>query len=37
VFDEILEIDQVEDIPNVKRLKGADNAYRIRVGLLHGL
>jgi mRNA-degrading endonuclease RelE of RelBE toxin-antitoxin system len=32
VFDEILEIDQVEDIPNVKRLKGADNAYRIRVG-----
>ncbi|MFB2968380.1 type II toxin-antitoxin system RelE/ParE family toxin [Aerosakkonema sp. BLCC-F183] len=32
VFDEIPDIPNFEDIPNLKKLKGYENAYRIRLG-----
>lgn len=32
VFDEIPQLEQIQSIPNVKKLKGKDNAYRIRLG-----
>ncbi|MBD2653590.1 type II toxin-antitoxin system RelE/ParE family toxin [Synechocystis sp. FACHB-383] len=32
VFDEIPQLEQIQSIPNVKKLKGEDNAYRIRLG-----
>ncbi|MBE9195177.1 type II toxin-antitoxin system RelE/ParE family toxin [Synechocystis sp. LEGE 06083] len=32
VFNEIPQLEQIQSIPNVKKLKGEDNAYRIRLG-----
>lgn len=32
VFDEIPKFERLEDIKNLSKLKGFDNAYRIRVG-----
>ena len=32
VFEEILTYQQLSEMVNVKKLKGEDNAYRIRVG-----
>ncbi|MCL1469445.1 type II toxin-antitoxin system RelE family toxin [Argonema antarcticum] len=32
VFEEIPDIPNFEDIPNLKKLKGYENAYRIRLG-----
>lgn len=32
VFQEILACQNLSDISNIKKLKGEDNAYRIRVG-----
>jgi mRNA-degrading endonuclease RelE of RelBE toxin-antitoxin system len=32
VFEEILAYQTLNDISNIKKLKGEDNAYRIRVG-----
>ncbi|MGK7944883.1 MAG: type II toxin-antitoxin system RelE/ParE family toxin [Microcystaceae cyanobacterium] len=32
VFDEVLAYKHLNEIDNVKKLKGEDNAYRIRVG-----
>jgi mRNA-degrading endonuclease RelE of RelBE toxin-antitoxin system len=34
-FDEIPNIESFEEIPNVTKLKGYENAYRIRVGDYH--
>ncbi|MGI0491877.1 type II toxin-antitoxin system RelE family toxin [Alkalinema pantanalense CENA528] len=31
-FEEILNAERLTDIPNIKKLKGYNNAYRIRVG-----
>ena len=31
-FTEILSYETVEQIPNLKKLRGNDNAYRIRIG-----
>lgn len=32
VFEDILSYDRLDQIPNLKKLKEEDNAYRIRVG-----
>ncbi|MGK7944652.1 MAG: type II toxin-antitoxin system RelE/ParE family toxin [Microcystaceae cyanobacterium] len=32
VFEEILTYQQLNEMVNVKKLKGEDNAYRIRIG-----
>ncbi|MFB8791450.1 MAG: type II toxin-antitoxin system RelE/ParE family toxin [Potamolinea sp.] len=32
VFEEVPNISSFEEISNLKKMKGADNAYRIRVG-----
>jgi mRNA interferase RelE/StbE len=31
-FEEITELSDLREIPNIKKMKGTDSAYRIRVG-----